>query len=161
LLALNNAGHRARAAAQDEIPADIAQFYLTLFTQAVAVGLSLHPRAPGREQTKTRNLLERLRDRADEVLRFAHNLTVPFTNNQAERDLRPAKTQLKISGCHRSATCATAWLRVRGYLSTAANTASTSSPPSTTPLQATPGHHPRYRPECLRRKTGLCHKISL
>lgn len=78
----------------------------------------MHPRAPGREQTKTRNLLERLRDRAAEVLRFAHDLAVPFTNNQAERDLRPTKTQLKISGCHRSATGATAWLRVRGYIST-------------------------------------------
>jgi transposase len=44
---------------------------------------------------------------------------VPFTNNQAERDLRPAKTQIKISGCHRSTTGARAWLRVRGYISTA------------------------------------------
>ena len=44
---------------------------------------------------------------------------MPFTNNQAERDLRPAKTQLKISGCHRSTTGAAAWLRVRGYISTA------------------------------------------
>jgi transposase len=119
LLALNTAGHRARADGREYIPPEIAQFYLTLLAQAIAVGLSLHPRAPGREQTKTRNLLERLRDRADEVLRFAHNLAVPFTNNQAERDLRPAKTQLKISGCHRSITGATAWLRVRGYISTA------------------------------------------
>jgi len=119
LLALNTAAHRARAAGQEHIPPEIAQFYLTLFAQAIAVGLSLHPRAPGREQTKTRNLLERLRDRADEVLRFAHDLRVPFTNNQAERDLRPAKTQLKISCCHRSTTGATAWLRVRGYISTA------------------------------------------
>jgi transposase len=119
LLALNTAAHRARAAGQEHIPPEIAQFYLTLFTQAIAVGLSLHPRVPGREQTKTRNLLERLRDRAHEVLRFTHDLSVPFTNNQAERDLRPAKTQLKISCCHRSATGATAWLRVRGYISTA------------------------------------------
>jgi hypothetical protein len=37
---------------------------------------------------------------------------------QAERDLRPAKTQLKISGCHRSDTGASAWTRVRGYIST-------------------------------------------
>ena len=36
-----------------------------------------------------------------------------------DRDLRPAKTQLKISCCHRSTTGATAWLRVRGYISTA------------------------------------------
>ena len=118
LLALNRAAHRARATGLPQIPPEIAEFYLTLFTQAVSVGLSLHSRAAGREQSKTRNLLERLRDRADQVLRFAHDLAVPFTNNQAERDLRPAKTQLKISGCHRSTTGAAAWLRVRGYIST-------------------------------------------
>jgi transposase len=49
---------------------------------------------------------------------FARDLTVPFTNNQAERDLRPIKTQLKISGCHRSADTAHAWLAIRGYIST-------------------------------------------
>jgi transposase len=43
---------------------------------------------------------------------------VPFTNNQAERDLRPTKTQLKISGCHRSADTARAWVAIRGYVST-------------------------------------------
>jgi transposase len=43
---------------------------------------------------------------------------VPATNNGSERDLRPAKTQLKISGCHRSTSGADAWLRVRGYIST-------------------------------------------
>jgi transposase len=119
LLALNTAAHRARTAGLVHIPPEITGFYLTLFTQAIAVGLSLHPRAPGREQSKTHNLLERLHERAEEVLRFAHDLRVPFTNNQAERDLRPAKTQLKISGCHHSTTGATAWLRVRGYISTA------------------------------------------
>lgn len=119
LLALNTAAHRARTAGLSLIPPEIAEFYLTLFRQAIAVGLSLHPRAPGREQSKTRNLLERLRNRVTQVLRFAHDLTVPFTNNQAERDLRPAKTQLKISGCHHSTTGAAAWLRVRGYISTA------------------------------------------
>jgi hypothetical protein len=52
------------------------------------------------------------------VLRFARDLAAPFTNNQAERDLRRAKTQIKISGCHRSSSAASAWLRVRGYIST-------------------------------------------
>ena len=70
------------------------------------VGLAEHRRVPGRRQSKTRNLLERLRDRDDQVLLFAHDLSVPFTNNQAERDVRPTKTQLKISGCHRSETTA-------------------------------------------------------
>ena len=61
-----------------------------------------------------------MRDRDEQVLLFARDLSVPFTNNQAERDVRPTKTQLKISGCHRSETTAKAWLRVRGYISTAA-----------------------------------------
>jgi hypothetical protein len=54
------------------------------------------------------------------VLLFARDLSVPFTNNQAERDVRPTKTQMKISGCRRSKTTATAWLRVRAYISTVA-----------------------------------------
>ncbi len=37
-----------------------------------------------------------------------------------DRDVRPTKTQLKISGCHRSETTATAWLRSRAYISTVA-----------------------------------------
>jgi transposase len=51
---------------------------------------------------------------------FARDLTVPFTNNQAERDVRTTKPQLTISGCHRSETTAQAWLRIRGCLSTVA-----------------------------------------
>jgi hypothetical protein len=47
------------------------------------------------------------------LCRIRHN-----TNNQAERDVRPTKTQLKISGCHRSKITAKAWLRIRGYIST-------------------------------------------
>lgn len=67
-----------------------------------------------------RMLLERLRDRADHILRFADDPRhVPFTNNTAERALRPVKTQIKISGCHQSDTCAAAWLTVRSYLDSA------------------------------------------
>lgn len=73
---------------------------------------------PGRKQPTTRNLLERLPDRDTQVLRFARDPTVPFTNNQAERDVRPTKTQLKISGCHRSEHHTRAWLTVRGHIST-------------------------------------------
>jgi hypothetical protein len=39
-----------------------------------------------------------LRDRQADVLRFAHDLAVPPTSNQAERDLRPAKCQQNVSG---------------------------------------------------------------
>jgi transposase len=119
LFALNTAAHQARDQRQLHIPPEIADPVLHRWRHAVLVGLSSHPRRPGRKQSKTRNLLERLRDREADVLRFAGDLTVPFTNNQAERDLRPAKTQMKISGTHRSETSAKAWARVRGYISTA------------------------------------------
>jgi len=48
---------------------------------------------PNGKQPPGRCLLEALRDRLDDVTRFAHDLRVPPTNNQAERDVRPAKTQ--------------------------------------------------------------------
>jgi len=78
-----------------------------------------HPRRPGEKQPKTRNLVEHLRAGEADVLRFAHDLTVPFSNNQAERDLRPSKTQMKISGTFRSEESATAWARIRDYISAA------------------------------------------
>ena len=119
LTGLNAAAHDARRHGLQAIPPDIAGPLLAEWKHAILCGLADNPRRPGREQTKTRNLLERLRDHQNRVLAFARDLTVPFTNNQAERDLRPAKTQLKISGCHRSTRGAEAWLRIRGYLSTA------------------------------------------
>jgi transposase len=64
-------------------------------------------------------LLARLDTHRDEVLRFLGDLRVPFTNNQAERDLRMVKLQQKISGCWRTLAGAEAFLAVRSYLSTA------------------------------------------
>jgi transposase len=115
---LADAARAARHQGLAAIPAQVAAEPLRLFRHAVLVGLAEHRRAESRKQTKTRNLLERLRDREAEVLRFTTDLAVPFTNNGSERDLRPVKTQIKISGCHRSATGAQAWLRIRGYIST-------------------------------------------
>lgn len=111
---------RSYADSLAEIPPERARIYLESFHHRIAVGLSLHPHAPGWKQSPARNLLERLRERADEVLRFADFPGwVSFTNNAGERALRPVKTQVKISGCHQSEDGAAHWLTVRSYLDSA------------------------------------------
>jgi transposase len=68
-------------------------------------------------RSKSRNLLERLRNFEEETLRFLTDPRVPFTNNQSENDLRMTKVQQKISGCFRSLDGARIFCRVRSYLS--------------------------------------------
>ncbi len=70
------------------------------------------------KRTKARNLLERLIEYENEVLRFMDNKNVPFTNNLGENDIRMTKVQQKISGCFRSLDGAKIFCRIRSYLST-------------------------------------------
>jgi len=63
-------------------------------------------------------LLERLRDYRAECLAFLYDLSVPFTNNEAERDLRMFKVRSKISGCFRTTAGADVFCRLRSYTAT-------------------------------------------
>ena len=70
------------------------------------------------KRSRARNLLERLMEYENDVLRFMDNQIVPFTNNLGENDIRMTKVQQKISGCFRSMDGAKIFCRVRSYLST-------------------------------------------
>ena len=69
------------------------------------------------KRSKARNLLERLINFEDDVLRFMEEEEVPFTNNLGERDIRMTKVHQKISGCFQSELGAKIFCRIRGYLS--------------------------------------------
>jgi transposase len=121
LRALISEANRAREQGLATIPDDVRDTLLRRLRNGMLVGLSAttsHGTRPG--ERKARLLLEVLRDRPADVLRFAHDLQVPPTSNQAERDLRPSKIQQKISGRLTSSARTEDRYTILGYLSTAA-----------------------------------------
>jgi hypothetical protein len=122
--ALRGLIHQANLARERGLPAiadDIRNQLITRFRHGVLVGLSdttSHGSRPG--ERKARLLLQVLRDRQTDVLRFAHDLKVPPTSNQAERDLRPSKVQQNVSGRLTSEERTRDRYTIRGYISTAA-----------------------------------------
>jgi transposase len=121
LRGLIHAANTARAKGLAAVPDDDMAADLVLFRNAVRVGLSEVRPVPGAKakQKPGRTLLECLRDREADVLRFLGDLRIPPTSSQAERDLRPSKTRQKISGRLRSETATRNRYAIRGYLDTA------------------------------------------
>jgi transposase len=103
------------------------------YDAVIAAGLAYHEALPaldrsaakgckprGRAPRRTgHNLLRRLQWRKQDVLRFLHDAAVPFTNNQAEGDLRMMKVKQKISGGFRSEEGANDFATIRSVISTA------------------------------------------
>jgi transposase len=89
------------------------------YDRLVAEGLEAQPspEVPEQVRRQARNLLLRLERRKEEVLRFLSDFSVPFDNNQAERDLRMIKLQQKTSGCFRTEEGARQFCRIRSYVS--------------------------------------------
>ena len=106
--------------------ARLARGYDRLLVEAMAFHESqppLSPPRPGRrgapKRRKGHNLALRLHERKDETLRFLTDPQVPFTNNEAERDLRMMKLRQKISGGFRSRTGADDFAVLRTIIATA------------------------------------------
>jgi hypothetical protein len=64
-------------------------------------------------------LTKRMSERESEYMLFIHDYCVPYTNNLAERDLRPSKTKQKVSGCFRSFGGIEAYCKIKSVLATA------------------------------------------
>jgi transposase len=123
LRGLITAWHRARERGAAEIDQQVRDELALEFRRAVRVGLSQVPRVPGPRNSTAqhpgRDLLEFCRDREDDVLRFCGDTRIWPTNNISERDLRPTKTQQKISGRLTSEEVTQDRLDIRSYIDTA------------------------------------------
>src|SRR2546425_392575 len=118
LMEINDATTQAGGCLGQSAAKKFRRRYLNILTPAQTEGPPTEGTGGRKAQTKSRNLLERLRDFETETLRFMTDPLVPFTNNQCENDLRMTKVQQKISGCFRSFEGAQIFCRVRSYLST-------------------------------------------
>lgn len=105
---------------QGQAAEDACQRYRQILSQAEQEEPPPQPKSgKGRpKNTPGRNLLRRLQQHQDAVLAFALREDVPFSNNQAERDLRPAKIKQKVSGCFRTQQGAEVYARLQAVIST-------------------------------------------
>ncbi len=105
--------------------ANLQKRYRNILTRGKKELPPIPPRSNGKRgkiaKSDAHNLLERLEEQEQAVLRFAKLSFVSFTNNRAERDLRMAKVKQKVSGCFRSAALAKAYCRISSYLITMRN----------------------------------------
>jgi len=102
------------------------QRYMRRYDRIVAEGLAANPlpeRKPGKrgrlKKGKIRCLLERFQDCKADILRFATDWRVPYTNNAAEQAIRFARVKEKVSGCFRTEKGAEHFARVLSFISTA------------------------------------------
>jgi transposase len=131
---LRRACHAANLARQLGVPLSprLIALIQRRYDAILAQGFALHDAQPalrcaaeqdhrrGRKPRRVgHNLLLRLDSRKHDVLRFLADPTVPFTNNQAERDGRMMKLRQKISGGFRCDNAAAEFAVIRSLLSTA------------------------------------------
>lgn len=121
LLEANRIAHAARTAGRDELDSVELRAVNRLYTGALA-----RSRTDNRDKNTelarhARTLARRFEEHREVILRFTTDLAVPFTNNTAERDIRPVKVQQRTSGgCWRTLQGLADFAIVQSYLSTAA-----------------------------------------
>jgi transposase len=112
------------AAVERRLPQKRIVALRTKYRSILTAGELLNPPAPcsgqrGRtRQSEATNLLARLREYENDVLRFTFNSDAPFTNNIAEQAIRMCKVKQKVSGCFRTLAGAAAFCTIRSYLAT-------------------------------------------
>jgi transposase len=113
----------ARDAGRDNLTEQELRIIAQLYTGALARARTDNPTTTTSVLAgHARTLAARFATHRDVILRFTTNLAVGFTNNVAERRIRPVKVQQRSSGgCWRTLQGLTDFAVVQSYLSTAAH----------------------------------------
>jgi len=98
LTTANTAAHHARVTGADHLHPDTLNTLLNHYAGAPARGATDNHHHTHDLARKARTLIRRFHRYHDMILRFVTDLSVPWTNNQAERDIRPVKIQQRTSG---------------------------------------------------------------
>jgi len=121
LVYANKAAGAARAAGAQALSAAALDTIVSWYRGAVATGITANQRRRTQLARDGLRLARRFAAHEAMILRFATDLTVAFTNNQSERDIRPVKVQQRASGgCWRTLQGLADFAVVQSYLSTAA-----------------------------------------
>lgn len=120
LTAAHHHAQAARAAGHTSLTDDAVAAIQRRYRAAMHAGISDNTRHAGPLARDALTLAKRFRDHETMILRFVVDLAVPWTNNQAERDVRPVKIQQRTSGgCWRTLAGLADFAVVASYLSTA------------------------------------------
>lgn len=115
--------HADQGALPPEIILQIEKTYGKVINNGLAYHKNLPPLPKSKrgkqKQREGKNLLDRFQEKRECVLRFIHDFSVPFTNNQGEQDIRMVKLKQKISGSFRAFSGGQIFCRIRSYISTA------------------------------------------
>ena len=115
----NTAAHHARTSGADRLDPTTLTTLNAHYLGALAKGHADNHAQHNDLARKARTLIRRFHRFQDMILRFVTDLTVPWTNNQAERDIRPVKIQQRTSGgTWRTLQGLTDFATVHSYLST-------------------------------------------
>jgi len=121
LLDANAAATAARSAGQASLSDASLTGIRSWYRGAVAKGIADNAGKTSQTGKDGLRLARRFRDHEDMILRFAVDLAVGFTSNQAERDVRPVKVQQRTSGgTWRTLLGLADFAIVQSYLSTTA-----------------------------------------
>jgi transposase len=98
LIDAHHAAREARERGARVLDATVLAGIRNCYRGALARGRDDNHGTRGVLATEARTLIRRFHRFEDMILRFAADLTVPFTNNVAERAVRPVKVQQRTSG---------------------------------------------------------------